>query len=163
MKNTAINGYTSIEGHISVVISLKNAYTGTVEDSRTFTVSGTDQASEEKAMSKALVNLGSVIADYYNALFPISASIVERGEVKKEKQKTVYIDLGTDYGVYEDQQFNIYSVKTIAGKEARMEIGRLKVEEVLGEELSLCKVTKGEKEVKTALDEGGTLIVIVRD
>lgn len=163
LKNTAINGYTSIEGYISVVISLKNAYTGAVEDSRTFTVSGTDQASEEKAMSKALVNLGSVIADYYNALFPISASIVERGEVKKEKQKTVYIDLGTDYGVYEDQQFNIYSVKTIAGKEARMEIGRLKVEEVLGEELSLCKVTKGEKEVKTALDEGGTLIVIVRD
>ena len=39
----------------------------------------------------------------------------------------------------------------------------LKVEEVLGEEVSFCKVTKGEKEVKTALDNGSTLVVIVRD
>ena len=53
-------------------------------------------------------------------------------------------------------------VKEIAGKEARIEIGRLKVEEVLGEELSLCKVTKGEKDIKTALDNGSTLVVTVR-
>lgn len=162
LKNSVIEGYTNTEGHINVTINLKNASTGAVEDSRIFTASGSDQGSEEEAMSKALYNLAIVIANYYNDLFPISASIIERGEAKKEKQKTVYIDLGTNYSIYKGQQFNIYSVKTIAGKEARMEIGRLKVEEVLGEELSLCKVTKGGKEVKTALDTGSNLLVIVR-
>lgn len=62
----------------------------------------------------------------------------------------------------EGQQFNVYILKNIAGREARQEIGRLKVEEVMGDDLSLCKVTRGEKEIKTALDKGETLVVISR-
>ena len=162
LKNSSFTPSTTIKATISVTVNLKNVSTGVMEDSRTFNASGSDAASEDKAVTQALINLSGIITDYYNRKFPINASIVERGEVKKEKQKTVYIDLGTALGAYEDQQFNIYSVKTIAGKEARIEIGRLKIEEVLGEELSLCKVTKGEKEVKTALDSGSTLVVTVR-
>lgn len=113
-------------------------------------------------MTEALSNLSGVIAGYFNARYPVNAAIIERGEIKKEKQKTVYIDLGTSLSAYKGQQFDVYSVKEIAGKEARIEIGRLKVEEVLGEELSLCKVTKGEKDIKTALDNGSTLVVTVR-
>ena len=63
---------------------------------------------------------------------------------------------------HKGQQFNIYYTRTIAGKEARMEIGRLKIEEVMGDELSLCKVTRGEKEVKDALDKGVRLLVTER-
>ena len=96
-------------------------------------------------------------------MFPLSASIIERGEIKKKKQKTVYIDLGSKFEAYKGQQFDIFSLKTIAGKEARIEIGRLKIDEVLGEDISLCKVTRGEEEVKEALDGGATLIVITRD
>ena len=139
-----------------------NAYTGVMEDSRTFNASGSDTASEDKAVTAALSNLSGIIAGYFNARYPVNATIIERGEIKKEKQKTVYIDLGTSLSAYKGQQFDVYSVKEIAGKEARIEIGRLKVEEVLGEELSLCKVTKGEKEIKTALDNGSTLVVTVR-
>lgn len=51
---------------------------------------------------------------------------------------------------------------TIAGKEARTIIGRLKIEEVDGDEISLCKVTKGSDKIKTALDEGQTLMVVSR-
>ena len=76
------------------------------------------------------------------------------------KQKTVYIDLGTSLSAYKGQQFDVYSVKEIAGKEARIEIGRLKVEEVLGEELSLCKVTKGEKEIKTYVDKIAASLIL---
>lgn len=162
LKDSPYEPYSKVTASINVTVNLKNVSTGVMEDSRTFNASGSDAASEEKAVTQALINLSGIITDYYNEKFPVNASIIERGEVKKEKQKTVYIDLGTSLGAYEGQQFNIYSVKTIAGKEARIEIGRLKIEEVLGEELSLCKVTKGEKEVKTALDSGSTLVVTVR-
>ena len=124
LKNSAFTPYTNVEAAISVTVNVKNAYTGVMEDSRTFNASGSDTASEDKAVTEALSNLS------------LSA--------------------------YKGQQFDVYSVKEIAGKEARIEIGRLKVEEVLGEELSLCKVTKGEKEIKTALDNGNTLVVTVR-
>lgn len=66
----------------------------------------------------------------------------EAGEVKKDKQKEVFIDLGGANGVYKGLQFDVFHVKTIAGKKAHTMIGRLKIEEVQGDEISLCKVTK---------------------
>lgn len=156
---------TSYRSNVSVTVNLKNPQDGAVADSRTFTISDSDlywMPSGEKAMTNALERLTSRVADYYNHLFPLHASIIERGESKKEKQKEVYIDLGMADGVYKGQQFNVFSVKTIAGKEARTEIGRLKIEEVEGDEISLCKVTKGSDKIKSALDEGQTLIVTGR-
>lgn len=116
----------------------------------------------DKALSGAIDRLASRISEYYNHRYPLHGCIVERGEEKKDKQRTVYIDLGTGCRVGKGQQFNIYALKTIAWREARQEIGRLKVEEVMDDDLSLCKVTKGEKEIKAALDQEQTLVVSSR-
>lgn len=102
------------------------------------------------------------MADYYNAIFPLHASIIEAGEVKKDKQKEVFIDLGAANGAYKGVQFDVFLVKTVAGKEARTMIGRLKIEEVQGDEISLCKVTKGSDKIKNALDQGQTLMITSR-
>lgn len=156
---------TSYRSNVSVTVNLKDPADGSVVDSRTFTISDSDlywMTSGEKAMTNALERLTSKVADYYNHLFPLSASIIEKGESKKNKQKDVYIDLGAGDGVYKGQQFDVVTVKTIAGKEARNVIGRLKIEEVEGDEISLCKVTKGSDKIKTALDEGQTLLVVSR-
>lgn len=150
---------------ISVNINLKDARTGEVVDSRTFSITDSDgswMASAEKSVVYSLEKLSEKITTLYNHMFPLSATIIESGEVKKDKQKTVYIDLGTVYGAYKGLQFNIFESKTIAGKKANMKIGRLKIDKVLGDELSLCKVTKGEKQVKAALDNGITLTITSR-
>lgn len=156
---------TSYRSNLSVTVNLKNPSDGSVIDSRTFTLSDSDlywMASGEKAMTNALERLTSKVADYYNRKFPLHASIIEKGESKKNKQKDVYIDLGADDGAYKGQQFDVLTVKTIAGKEARTVIGRLKIEEVEGDEISLCKVTKGSDKIKAALDDGENLMVISR-
>lgn len=156
---------TSYRSNVSVTVNLKDPADGSVVDSRTFTISDSDlywMTSGEKAMTNALERLTSRVADYYNHLFPLQASIIEKGESKKDKQKNVYIDLGAGDGVYKGQQFDVLTVKTIAGKEARTVIGRLKIEEVEGDEISLCKVTKGSDKIKIALDEGQSLIVVSR-
>ena len=57
----------------------------------------------------------------------------------------------------------VYSVKTIAGREAKSQIGKLKIEEVEGEDISLCKVQSGGKDIKEALDSGQKLQVISID
>lgn len=156
---------TSYRSNVSVTVNLKNPADGSVVDSRTFTISDSDlywMTSGEKAMTNALERLTSKVADYYNRMFPLYASIIEKGESKKNKQKDVYIDLGAGDGAYKGQQFDVLTVKTIAGKEARTVIGRLKIEEVEGDEISLCKVTKGSDKIKTALDEGENLMVVSR-
>ena len=156
---------TSYRSNVSVTVNLKDPADGSVVDSRTFTISDSDlywMTSGEKSMTNALERLTLKVADYYNHLFPLNASIIEKGESKKNKQKDVYIDLGAGDGVYKGQQFDVVTVKTIAGKEARTVIGRLKIEEVEGDEISLCKVTKGSDKIKTALDEGQTLLVVSR-
>lgn len=156
---------TSYQSNVSVTVNLKNPADGSVVDSRTFTISDSDlywMTSGEKAMTNALEHLTSKVADYYNHLFPLHASIIEKGESKKNKQKEVYIDLGEGDGVYKGQQFDVVTVKTIAEKEASTVIGRLKIEEIEGDEISLCKVTKGSDKIKTALDEGQTLLVVSR-
>lgn len=156
---------TSYRSNVSVTVNLKNPSDGSVVDSHTFTISDSDlywMTSGEKAMTNALERLTSKVADYYNHLFPLHASIIEKGESKKNKQKDVYIDLGSSDGVYKGQQFDVFTVKTIAGREARTIIGRIKIEEVEGDEISICKVTKGSDKIKTALDEGQNLMVVSR-
>ena len=64
--------------------------------------------------------------------------------------------------MYKGLQFDVFLVKTIAGKEAKTMIGRLKIEEVEGDEISLCKVIKGADKIKTALDEDQTLLITSR-
>ena len=54
----------------------------------------------------------------------------------------------------------VFIVKTIAGREARQQIGKLKVETVLGDDISLCKVQSGGKEIKKAIEAGEQLLVI---
>lgn len=150
---------------INVTLNLKDARTDEAVDSHIFSMTDSDiswMTTADKALNDAIDRLASRISEYYNHRYPLHSSIVERGEEKKDKQRTVYIDLGSGCRVGKGQQFNIYVLKSIAGREARQEIGRLKVEEVMGDDLSLCKVTRGEKEVKTALDQEKTLVVISR-
>ena len=71
----------------------------------------------------------------------------------------MYIDLGSPSGAYVGMHMKVYIVKTIAGKEAKKEIGKLKISEILGDEISLCKVQKGGSDIKDALDAGEHVVV----
>ncbi len=114
---------------------------------------------EDEAVKMAIKGLHNKIVAAYDNMFPLTATILERGNEKKDKMQQVYIDLGEANGVYKGLHFHVYEVGMVGGKETRKQIGRLKVEEVLGDDVSLCKVEKGQKEVKAALDAGSTLLV----
>lgn len=153
---------TYYQAIIGVTVNFKDAKTGTVFDSHNFKISDTNygwMSSAAKSVEYALGKLEEKVAAYYNLMFPLKASIIEAGEAKKDKQKTVYIDLGNSNQVYKGMQFKVYEVREIAGKQAEIELGRLKVEQVMGDELSLCVIKKGHKEIKSALEQGINLLV----
>ena len=148
---------------ISVTVNLSDAATGNVVDSRNFSIRESDlgwMSSQERTMDDALSVLRHAVRKYYDSCFPLSASIIERGDINKDKQKNVYIDLGSADSVTEGMQFDVYSVKMIAGREAKTLIGRVKIDKVMGDDISLCKVNKGDKQVKAALDNNEVLALV---
>lgn len=147
---------------ISVTVNLKDPQSGQVIDTQTFKVSEDDcswLASVEKAMDDARSALNRKVCNYYGHKYPWTGSIVEGASAKKDKQTEVYVDLGSTHRMYKGAKLIVYSVKTVAGRESRSEIGTLKVEEVQGDDLSLCKVTHGGDKIKQALDAGEALTI----
>ena len=151
---------------IGVTVNVKDATNDYVVNSQTFNVSDYDLSlveSTEGAINNALKVLSGQITRFYNRYFPLSAFIIERGNEKKDKQQEVYIDLGGQHGAYSGMHLTVYSVKTIAGRYARKELGKLKIKDVMGDDISLCKVTSGGKNIKAALDEEQMVVAITTD
>lgn len=162
-KTYTITYYKAI---IGVTVNVKDATNDYVVNSQTFNVSDYDLSwveSTEGAINNALKVLSGQITRFYNRYFPLSAFIIERGNEKKDKQQEVYIDLGGQHGAYSGMHLTVYSVKTIAGRYARKELGKLKIKDVMGDDISLCKVTSGGKNIKAALDEEQMVVAITTD
>lgn len=151
---------------IGLTLNVKDAATGTVINSQVFEVNKTGWSwvnSNDTAIRKALETLRKRIEKYYNTAYPYTANILERGAEKKDKQKELYIDLGAIHGLQEGTHFDVYIIGSVGGKETRKQIGRLKVKSIEGDEVSLCKVSSGGKDIKAAIDAGQNLLIISTD
>lgn len=151
---------------INLTLNMKDAVSGKVLNSQAFEVTRSSwlwYKSTDTAIKNALETLRTKIEKHYNTAYPYTARILERGMEKNDKQKELYIDLGAAHGLQEGTHFNVYAIGSIGGKETRKQIGRLKVKSVEGDEVSLCKVTSGGKDIKAAIDAGQQLLIISTD
>ena len=151
---------------IGLTLNMKDAATGTVLDSQVFEVNKSGWSwfkSTDTAIKNALETLRKRLEKYYNSAYPYTAQVLERGVEKKDKQKELYIDLGAAHGLREGTHFNVYVIGSIGGKETSKQIGRLKVKSIEGDEVSLCKVSSGGKEIKAAIDAGQQLLIVSTD
>lgn len=151
---------------IGLTLNVKDAATGTIINSQVFEVNRTGWSwvnSNDTAIKNALENLRRRVEKYYNTAYPYIAHVLERGVEKKDKQKELYIDLGAMHGLQEGIHFDVYVIGSIGSKETRKQIGRLKVKSIEGDEVSLCKVSSGGKEIKAAIDAEQQLLIISTD
>ncbi len=147
---------------LSVTLHVKDAMTDAVIASPSFSISESDMSwvnSPQKAVDNAVARLSRLVTKFFDGMYPLTCQIIERGGIKNDKQKQVYIDLGSAHGLHEGQTFAIYTKRMIGGKEARNQVARLRVKKIEGDEVSFCKVLSGGRDLKTALDEGLELIV----
>lgn len=149
---------------VTVALNFRNVQTG---DLTTSTFSGRCSEyslakSADEAIRSALQQLAESIYEYYNDAYPIRANIIERGAEKKDKTKELYIDVGSRF-IGEDVHFGVYVVGQVAGRETRKQIGRIRVRETLGDDVSLCKVQRGGKDIKAAFDRGDAIVAISTD
>lgn len=157
---------TYYTGIAEAMLTLKDAKTGEVITNTSFKGQGTTVSSfstSDQAIRDALGKLSNRISAWLNKYKPLQANIIEGSSAKKDKQKEVYIDLGNSEGAFAGLHMGVFIVKTVAGKEAKSQIGKLKIEAVEGDEISLCKVQSGGKDIKAAIEAGQQLLVISID
>ena len=149
-------------GFASVTLTMKDVKTNEIVTSPKFAEQYTSYGiiTAEGAVNQAIEYITADVARFLNNTFPVSGSIIEPGGVKKDKQKEVYIDIAKNWGIPKGETMAVYSVKTIAGRDARTKISAIKVEEVMGDDVARCKVTKGGDKLKAALDNGEKVVVV---
>lgn len=122
-------------------------------------LNGILEDTEDAAVAKLCTQAVKTVRDLVDDAFKMKGTILEIAEVKKDKAEAVYISLGSKHGVGKGLVFDVCIERQIAGRTSQKVIGRLEAESVEGEDITLCKVKKGEKEIKAAFDAGQTLIV----
>ena len=165
-KDDKLQISTTYTGIVEVMLTFKDARTNEVIANPTISGSGMGSSSysdADKAIRDAIGRMSRRITEWLNKYRPLEANLIEGSTAKKDKQKEVYIDLGSSEGAFAGLRMGVYIVKNIAGHEAKSQIGKLKIEAVEGDDISRCKVQSGGKDIKAALDAGENLKVISID
>ena len=140
---TTKNGVnTYYKAMVGITLQFKDSQTEEVIASPMFKISDVDVAwieTEESAITSTLRKLSAYVGGYCNRKYPIYGPILESARQSKDKQKEVYIDLGTNLGAYKGLHLTAYTVKTIAGKEAKTQVGKLKIMDVQGKKIVVGK------------------------
>lgn len=159
------DGKIYYKGSVSYTLKVVDPSNGTLKGTKTFSHEGLTGGSgdtKEKAILETLDYVKYSIEDFVNEYFRLKGIIVQVEEVKKGKAKTAYIDLGTLKGAKKGVRFDIFKEEIIAGDTSLVEIGQLRIKEVVSPRRSLCKVTKGEEEIYKNSQEGKQMIVVSR-
>jgi hypothetical protein len=67
--------------------------------------------------------------------------------------ETCLITLGSDFGLEKGQRLEVSCIEKVAGRDVTKVIGQLTITEVMADDLSQCKVTKGGETLLTKFNE----------
>lgn len=161
IKETKGSETTSYTSTLPFSLTMMKAGSGEVLDSR-----NTDRkaySTNRQASIEDCIKLDGSVRDEYNALVykncAIRVPIQVIQDVKKGKVETVIIDGGSDIGICDGLNFDVQMESDIAGKKIYKTIGEAKVKDILSGELTLCQITKGNKEITKMLDDDITIVL----
>ncbi len=146
------SGQTYYDAEVVYTLKVVNVADGTLKASKAFKSYGggslfSSGETSEKAIAGAITSIADDMHKFIDIHFPLSAKIVDLKEHKKGALKSCYVNLGSDHGISPGQYITVFHLKQIAGRETKVEIGRMKVDEVIAGDLCDCSVTKGGKEI----------------
>ncbi len=146
-------GKISYKGEVAYTIKVVSTENGTVAFSNNYTASSGSCDTEAEARTKALKD-AAVTCEMIEAVFPLNGILVDQDYTeKKGKMKTCYVTLGSIHGVVEGVFLDVRKSKNIASRTVYEEVGVLKVEKVLADDLSECSVVSNGKEILEATKE----------
>lgn len=146
------------EGSVNYNISMTDLETGETVVAKDYTSTRRGESSDE-AMNLAASGLS--IRNLIDNVFKLRTKIIQIESAKKNKATSVYVEIGSTFGITKNRMFTIFQEKTIVGNTALIEVGSMVAEEVQGENLTLCKVLKGGEIVSEASKDPEKIVLIV--
>lgn len=165
VKRTDDKGKVSYKGSVSYSLKLIDTTMGSLKGTETFThegFTGSTGDTADDAIIKTCDYAKTYMEDFMDKYFKLQGTIVQIESVKKNKAEQVYIDLGSNRGIQKAQKFVVYIETDIAGEMSLKEIGKLNAKEVVSGKRTLCSVSKGGAEIKSASENNQKLVVISR-
>ncbi len=134
---------------------------GTSDYEGTGSSSGRD-ATQYGALENALINVPYEMNLFVEHYFKVYGSVFRAVSVKRNKVKSVYADLGYDDPIKAGLRLDVVETGTPEDRFIERKIGEVRIKEVLGPKISLCKVNKGKELIYSKLSEGKTLRLVSR-
>lgn len=146
-------GNVTYDGELAYTIKVVSTEEGTVAYSNNYTASVSSRKTNAEARTDALKKAG-ISCGLIESVFPLNGTLIDTDYTeKKGKMKTCYVNLGSLHGVEEGMFLDVKSVTNIAGRSVYEEVGVLKIEKVLAEDLSECSVVSNGKELLKEIKE----------
>jgi len=160
LDNVAYATENNVAAMLSYTVRLTNARTGEVAYSRSFQKTAHAGNSEE-AMQKVMEDVRKDITALANDVFPAIGTVKAIDKMDKNEVATeVYVNLGSDQGIAEGQQLDVYQRMYIGGEPVWNKVTELKVIRLVGGNMTLCKCTAGGRKIKPAMDAEQILRVV---
>ncbi len=116
-------------------------------------------STKEDAVAKACNEAKDKVVSFIQEAFPLFGRFLEVNQVKGDKVESFYMDLGEINGLAKKDRFEVCIVREVAKHKSVKVIGECEVDAIEGDDISLCKVKKGHKELKAALDAGQEIVL----
>lgn len=162
-KNKMDDGSIYYQGQVTYTLKVINPNDGKTTLTRSFTHGGSMLGSDtgstpEEALGNAVKQARDGVKGFFQEAFPLFGLLLETGEVKDGKVNSAYISIGDMHGVAKKDKFDVCVVREIAGRKSTKVIGEAEVDAVEGDDISLVKIKKNQKDVKAAIDGGQTIV-----
>ena len=110
------------------------------------------------AFNNALKGMQKSVDRFVGKYFPVTTQIIEITDSSSGKAKEMLINIGTSKGAKKGQQFKIFELKSMKVGDKNIvrniELGKIKITKVEGEEISQAKVKSGGKEILAKFNAG---------
>lgn len=165
-------GGTNYKATATFTLRIVNALDGALIDTKTFTlpkeIAGislkglyTISKSQDEAVQNIKGEITKAMKGFVAEAFPVIGTIEEVESLSKNNKEidTFYISIGSEDGLVKGEKLDVKTERKIGQKVAAKVIGEVEVTEIVGDDISLCKVKKGGADIKAAYDGGQTIRV----
>ena len=157
------DGKTQYETTSDFTLTLVDTENGAVIGTENFKNTWYSGSTAKESITKALEEAIGDMKKFVDNNFKMEAVIKALDQVDAKKgAKTVYVTVGAEAGIQVGQMFDVYQQIEIAGEKGTKLIGTAKAKEVVSGGLTLCTISKGGNEIKTAFEDKVKLIVVSR-
>lgn len=160
-KHESSGGKDRFVSALRLVLTGADLKTGKAIEPGEFKLTG-QGATAEEADAKALGGMQYSLLFYIDGRFKFETRILRLAPPDpKGRLKELYVHCGSAMGVQRKDLFLVYRETDMGeGAIAREQIGKLRVREVVGDEVTKCTVVRGGEEITAAFAAGQPLVVV---